>query len=387
MHIVMVSHYFESHRGGVEIVAGQLSRALTLLGHQVVWIASDCDPPPHEPAICRRAAPLPASNWLERRTGLPYPVPLPSAARRIENEVRQSDAVLLQDGCYLPCLLARWSARRVGRPVVLMQHIGIVPYRNPLLRSGMAVLNRLLTKPALATADQVVFISELTRKHFSDTAFRRAPLLLFNGVDSAVFAPAPPGTDRGKLRRSLGLDPDRPVLLFVGRFVEKKGLQHLNRMARRRPDWTWLLAGWGPIDPLRWRLENVRVFSDRSGPTLAPLYHAADALVLPSVGEGFPLVIQEALACGLPVVCGDETATADPAAQRFLTGVPVRMADPDATAAAFIAALLPLLDGDQAGVEPHTRAAFARARYSWESMARSLLAVIASLRADGIEAA
>lgn len=357
MNITMVSHYFESHRGGVEIVAGQLARAFTKLGHRVVWMACDSSLPPADPAICQRAVPLPANNFLERRTGIPYPIPLPGMSARLGAEIRDADVVLVHDGFYLPCLQAQRHARRAGKPVVMVQHIGFVPYRNPLLRLAMATLNRVLTRPALMAAEQVVFISELTRRHFATVRFRRPPMILFNGVDTSVFAPAPPETDRHALRRSLGLDPERPTVLFVGRFVEKKGLNHLEQMARRRPAWNWVLAGWGPIDPARWQLPNVRVFSDRSGPSLTPLYQAADALILPSVGEGFPLVVQEALACGLPVVCGDDTAMADKAAQSFLVGVPVRPADPSATAEAFVDALAPIVETVRPSARTHARRA------------------------------
>jgi glycosyltransferase involved in cell wall biosynthesis len=380
MKIVMVSHYFESHRGGVEIVAGQLARAFTALGHRLVWMACDSTPPPTDPAVCERCSPLLAYNGLERRSGLPYPVPLPRTSGRFSNEICDSDVVLIHDGSYLPCLLAQRTARRTGKPVVMIQHIGSVPYRNPLLRLAMATLNRLCTTPALTAAAQVVFISELTRLHFVGVPYKRPPVVLHNGVDSAIFGPAPAGTNRRALRQSNGLNPDRPMALFVGRFVEKKGLIHLERMARLRPEWDWVLAGWGPVDPMRWRLPNVRVFSDRSGASLAALYHAADALVLPSVGEGYPLVVQEALACGLPVVCGDDTAAADPAAQAFLAGVRVLTNDPDATAGAFVGALGRIIEApDLAETGRRVRADFARERYSWERMASRMLSIFASI--------
>ena len=89
------------------------------------------------------------------------------------------------------------------------------------------------------------------------------------------------------------------------------------------PDIIWLLAGWGPIVPETWGLSNVRVERGRSGETLAPLYQVADLLVLPSVGEGFPLVIQEAISCGLPVLCTPETALADPATTGFVFSEPL----------------------------------------------------------------
>ena len=382
--IAMVSHYFESHRGGVEIVAGQLARGFTRAGHRVVWLACDSSPPPADPAICRLAVPLPAINVLERRTGIPYPLPLPGAVARLRAEIRAADVVLVHDGFYLPCLRALRDAQRAGKPVVLIQHIGFVPYRNPVLRLAMTMLNRAFTRPALAAAGQVVFISEITRQHYSTVRFRRPPMVLHNGVDTSVFVPAPPEADRRALRRSLGIDPDRPAALFVGRFVEKKGLVHLEQMARHRPDWCWILAGWGPIDPTLWRLANVRVFSDRSGASLTALYQAADVLVLPSVGEGFPLVVQEALACGLPVVCGDDTAKADRAAHAFLVGVRVRPADPAATADAFLAAVAPLVEQTAASeAQCRARVAFARDHYSWAGMVSNLLAVFAALQAEG----
>jgi glycosyltransferase involved in cell wall biosynthesis len=382
MKIAMVSHYFESHRGGVEIVAGQLAQAFTRLGQRVTWIACDCDAPPADPAICERAIALPAGNALEKRTGVPYPVPLPAAVSMVQRAVRAADALIVQDAYFLPCLLAQLCAWRANIPVVVIQHVGFVPYRSLLFRAGMATVSKLLTRPALAAAAQVVFISELTRRHFASVPFRRPPMVLFNGVDTSVFTPSVAATDRHALRRSLGLHPERPAVLFVGRFVEKKGLCHLEHMARRRPEWTWVLAGRGPIDPRRWQLPNVRVFSDRSGSTLAPLYQSVDVLVLPSVGEGYPLVIQEALACGLPVVCGDDTATADPAAHSFLVGVPVSTADPPATAQAFLDALITVVEAGGCEVNRHARAGFARNRYSWTSLAHNLVGVVTQVSVD-----
>jgi glycosyltransferase involved in cell wall biosynthesis len=171
-------------------------------------------------------------------------------------------------------------------------------------------------------------------------------------------------------------------VLLVGRFVEKKGLHLIERLARRRSDLTFALAGWGPIDPGAWRLPNVHVFGNLQGASLVPLYQASDVLILPSVGEGLPLVLQEALACGLPVICGQETATADPDAGALIEGVKIEGADPDETVTALSARIDWILAGlteQTSTAAAHARYAYALSRYSWTEAAQVYLSIMTAL--------
>ena len=118
-----------------------------------------------------------------------------------------------------------------------------------------------------------------------------------------------------------------------------------------RSDLTFALAGWGPNNPGVWRLPNVHVLSSLQGPSLVPLYQSSDVFLLPSIGEGLPLVLQEALACGLPVICGKETAAADPGACALIEGVVIEGADPD-TAAAALAGRIDRVLAEQYGTAP-----------------------------------
>jgi glycosyltransferase involved in cell wall biosynthesis len=310
MRILIVSAYFDHHRGGIEIVAGRLAREFRRAGHTIAWLASAAST--HTSASEREwLVPVPAFNGIEKVFGIPFPVPAPTSLRMIHKQVERADVVMLHDCLYPANVAAFLFARWLRKPVVVTQHIGNVPFRNPFLRGLMKSLTRVVTRPMLASADQVVFISNVTAKAFADIRYRRPPRLIFNGIDANVFHPATSEGERAAVRTQLGLPLDRPVALFVGRFVEKKGLHILQQAARLGGDVVWAFAGWGPLDPRQWALPNVRVYSRLGGTSLAPLYRASDAFVLPSTGEGFPLVVQEALACGLPVVCGAETAQAD----------------------------------------------------------------------------
>ena len=381
--VLIGTAYFESHRGGIEIVAGSLARELQRRGAEVTWFATDSSPPPATTGSgCCASLSIGAWNITERRLGLPLPLPGPRGIATIWRGVKGADAVLLHDSLYPTNVVAMLAARWHRKPVVLVQHIAAVPYRNPLLRGVMGAANALIARPMLATADQVVFISAAVAGHFSRVRFKVAPRLIFNGVDTDVFRLPPAGFDNGEARASLGLPVDGRVVLFVGRFVEKKGLHLIERLARRRPDLTFALAGWGPIDPTDWRLPNVHVLSSLQGSSLVPLYQSSDVFVLPSVGEGLPLVLQEALACGLPVICGRETAAADPGAGALIEGVEIEGADPDTAAVALagrIDRVLAKNTGAHGAAAADARHAYVRSRYSWTEAAGAYLSIMTSL--------
>ena len=366
MQITLVTHFFPAHRGGVERMAGQLAERLAAQGiAQIDWHASDCDPPPPaSPGLT--VVPASSCNILERVVGVPYPLWSPAALLRLARAVRSASVVHLHDCLYLP-VLAAFAAARFGRrrrAVVVTQHNGHVPYRNPLLRALHAAANRLLGAWVLAGADQVIFESESVRAYFAQRVrFRSPPLLIENGVDTEVFRPCS-AAERAEGRARLGIPPGKPVVLFIGRFVEKKGLEILRELTGRIGDAHWLFAGWGPMDPAAWERPNVIVVRSPATAELSALYQAADLLVLPSVGEGFPLSVQEAMACGTPALVGADTAAGCPEAGDVLLSERVGGADTAARWAARIQALL-AAPGQLESLRPRV-AAFARSHWSWE---------------------
>jgi glycosyltransferase involved in cell wall biosynthesis len=365
--VTLVTHYFPAHRGGVEAVASEIASRLAASGAvDITWYASDTDPPPKD-APGLRCVPVRACNFAERRMGFPFPLWSPAALARVGRSVRECDVVHLHDCLYLPNVFA-WAAAVIARrPVVITQHVGHIPFRNPLLRIILAGANRLLGKLLLASASRTVFVSEAVLRYFAGfVRFHRPPLRLANGVDAAIFRPADE-RERAALRARLGGDPHRPLLLFAGRFVEKKGLRLLHRLARDLPHAHWIFAGWGPLDPSQWNLPNVSVRGNLAQAQLAPFYKAADLLVLPSVGEGFPLVVQEAMACGTPALVGEETAAGCPEAGDLLLREPL---GGDDAASRWRTRLETLLGRDDTLRLLRPRVAdFAHANWSWDRTA------------------
>ena len=153
----------------------------------------------------------------------------------------------LHDCLYLPNVVAYAAARLARKPVLVTQHVGMIPYRNPALRALLFAAYRVLARIVLGGATQVAFVSDSVRRYFGGFVdFRSPPELVFNGVDTGVFRPLD-AARRQALRAELGARPDAPLLLFVGRFVEKKGLPVLHELAERLPEARWLFAAGGRL--------------------------------------------------------------------------------------------------------------------------------------------
>jgi glycosyltransferase involved in cell wall biosynthesis len=186
--------------------------------------------------------------------------------------------------------------------------------------------------------------------------------LRYNGVDTKHFCPGDPESVR-VTREKYGLSAEAPVILFVGRMVPKKGFQKL--LEARGPEYEMVLVGPGRIPghiPA-----GVRFLGPVDRKELRDLYQASDIFAFPAVGEMLTLVMQEAMACGLPVVTTAEEAYSyydlDP------SGVALVPAEPGVLRSTF----LDLLGkpGRMRYMQAYSRR-LAEERFDWQSNAENL---------------
>ena len=127
-----------------------------------------------------------------------------------------------------------------------------------------------------------------------------------NAVDFSFFANA-----EAVPRKDLGLSDSAPLTLFVGRLDPQKAplvlLEAFARLHDRHPDWQLLFVGEGVLrsSMTEWIANHglergIRIVGWR--PNVPQILKAADVLVLPSLWEGMPNIVLEAMASGLPVV-------------------------------------------------------------------------------------
>lgn len=374
MRLLVVSNYFPEHTGGIETVSAELVAAYRAAGHRVRWMAAATARTPHPPSA--DDIPLPSWNITEERLGFPYPLPAPWCWSRIARAVRSSEVIHLQDLLYFANVLVYLVARVMRRPVLVTQHIAGVPYRSAVVRAAQTIAYQTLARMILRGADQVVFISPEVQRQLAPLGpFRQRAEIIPNGLDLSAFA-TKDAASREKARSTLGIAPDATCLLFVGRFVEKKGIALLRQVVASRPDWTWLLVGRaGDADPTTWGFPNLRILPPMDRGSLASVYRAADLLVLPSVGEGFPVVVQEAMACGTPAVVTPQTAAAVPDARSVLF---VSERTPAAVAMAIEQALFAVA-ADPNGL-PQQVAAYARDHWAIETSVERYQSLLEQLR-------
>jgi D-inositol-3-phosphate glycosyltransferase len=333
--ILFVSHYALPHLGGVEAAIHAVATGLQRRGHEVVHLASDAVRP-GEPTVNEasyRVLRVPALNGLESRTGAPWPVFGPALLRVLRREVATADVVHAHGFLYMSSVSALLVARAMGdgSPLrVLTEHVGHVPYDSRVLNGSEALAIRTLGRLAARAAEGLVYFNDPV----GDLLAAMAPAALLrritNGVDTERYRPPGPG-ERTRLRQELGWD-DRPRVLFAGRLVAKKGVRlALEAAAKGGGAFELVLAGPGELDGPAPR--GVVSLGALAPGRLAEVYRAADAFVLPSRGEGFPLTVQEAMASALPVVLADDPAYA-PHLEGAGSGAVLVPADGDRLAAA-----------------------------------------------------
>ncbi|MBF4577442.1 glycogen synthase [Frondihabitans sp. VKM Ac-2883] len=203
-----------------------------------------------------------------------------------------------------------------GVPHVLTAHSlePLRPWKAEQLGGGYRV-SSWIEKQAYETADKVIAVSEGMKRDI----LRSYPSIdetkvdvVYNGIDLTSWR----RLDEPELVRSLGIDPDRPAVVFVGRITRQKGLPYLLRAAKLLPDDVQLILCAGAPDTPEIMQEVTGLVeelqAERSGVVwierilprdeLCAVLSAATVFVCPSIYEPLGIVNLEAMACGLPVV-------------------------------------------------------------------------------------
>lgn len=303
LRVLLVSHFYPPHVGGIENVVRREAEGLLSQGAEVTVLTSaDCSSVTVERGV--RVVRVAAWNGAERRAGVPFPlfspVLLPAALRW----ARWADAVHVHDCLYLSSWAAGLAAKLTHTPYVLTQHVAVVDHPSGLVQAVQRAVYGVAGRALLRGARTVLTLNASVAA-FVRTYGARVERHLANGVDTELFHPVADDAERTLLRKRFGLPSDRVLVLFVGRLVPKKGYDLLLAAHSSEAGYDLVFSGAGDAQALIGR-PGVHHLGALSPDGVAEAYRACDVFALPSTAEGFPLTVQEAMASGLPMVTTDD---------------------------------------------------------------------------------
>jgi len=291
---VRIAHLIETDGpGGAERVLAHLAGALQQAGAwNVAFVPAD-----GEGWLARE---LEASGVAIERFRLRRPLS-PSFAHGLETAFRRHRVDLAHSHEFTMAFYGAWASRRARIPHVMTMH-GSRYYAGRLRR-------RLALRAAIALSGRTVAVSEpLARQISRDLWLRPSRIAVIpNGVPYA-----PP--EKTTLRAELRLGSADRLLVSVGNLYPVKGHRHLiealSRLLPRHPRLHLAIAGRGELaDALSVQARETGV-ADRVHllglrADIGAVLAAADVFALPSLSEGLPLALLEAMFAGCPIVATD----------------------------------------------------------------------------------
>lgn len=225
----------------------------------------------------------------------------PPSARALTDAFRKHRIEVAHSHEFSMAVYGGWAAWRAGVPHVITMHGGRY-YATHLRR-------RLALRAAIALSAATVAVSSpLAQAISTDLGVKRSRVLMIpNGVHYAA-------PKRVTLREELGLGPDDRLIVAVGNLYPVKGHQYLvdalALIATKHPQLHVAIAGRGSLEEaLRSRAADLHL-TDRLHllglrSDIPAVLAAADVFALPSLSEGLPLALIEAMFAARPIVATD----------------------------------------------------------------------------------
>ena len=252
--------------------------------------------------------------------GMGAPLSTAQGLARLVSIARRLRPGVIQGWMYHANLAALLAQMSLSRHVPVVWNIRHTPHRLAYEKRMTAAMIRLGARLS-ARAARIVYVAEESAVQHEALGYRSGTgLVIPNGFDTRRFAPSE--VTRRQIRAELGLAPSTLVVGLVARYHPFKDhatfLEAAAVLQQAHPDVHFLLAGRG-LDHTNTRVlalsealrlgDRLHLCGERSD--AAELLPALDIATLTSYsGEGFPNVIGEAMACGVPCVVTDVGASA-----------------------------------------------------------------------------
>lgn len=290
------------HVGGMEAVVFKQARSLVEKGHEVTVIT--CRPDDTSPLTESRDGfnirRIRALNFIEKKFGVTYPLISPFYFFKLVREINNYDVIHLHDVFYMTAHIAALAAWLKGRKYFLTQHVAMVDHPSKLVMATQRIVYKIFGDVIFKKAEKIVCYNINVKNFLLSRGVKEEKILQnYNGIDTKFYSPIDQKT-KNKLKKQYGLDDKKPVVLFVGRLVPKKGYDIVAQAVDKK--YTTLIVGGGDGSTKYRKYPNLKYFGNANESQLRDLYRMSDVFTFPAIGEMLTLVQQEAMACGIPQI-------------------------------------------------------------------------------------
>ena len=382
MNILLISHFFPPHLGGVETATYNTAKKLVEFGHRVVVLTSTCKLEKRklqelDGFLVYRFKPfeLPQFKILPQLSSLGI---IPGAIIRLPKIIKKHNIQLIHlEGRFFPIsyISAILNKLILKRPIVVSAQGRLEVGITGLIED---IFDAFITKYVYQKLRKIICVSESLKRRFLNFKIKEDKLIVIpNGVDIAKFSRIESST---LLNKHLKGKSDFKKVIFVGRLDVQKGVEYLIRaipiVVKAYNKVHFFILGNGNLENELKRLaKKLNILSNLTFleairlEKMPEFYSSADIFCLPSLHEGFPLSIAEALSIGL-IIVASSTEGIPEAVKENENGF---LAEPKNTLQ-LSEKLIKALNLDEARIKEIRDANInlAKKKYSWETVVKQI---------------
>lgn len=293
----IASDVYPDIMGGLSLHVHEMSRLQAEWGHDVTVLTSDHGnhdiPSKEERAgydlIRHREVASPLDNTI-----------VPGIVRTIKRMADDYDVVHAHSHLFFSTNVAAVVSKTLDTPLVVTNH-GLISQTAPGWVQKAFIPT--VAKFTLNAADEVLCYTETDKRRLRERGIDSSVSVVHNGIDCELFSP----TQSKESKKQI---------LFVGRLKPGKGVRTLlaafERLTTDFPEYKLKIVGDGPLrDDLfdvaheKEIASHVDFAGQMENNAIAEVYAESELFVLPSLNEGLPRTVLEAMACQVPVITSD----------------------------------------------------------------------------------
>lgn len=309
MKILQVAPYFLPYKGGQEFYVQNLCKHLVELGHEVHIVTSN----------------YPKENDFKTIQGITikrYPVifrilrnPIIPSIYKIGKKLDEYDIVHVHNEHSFSAMVIAYLRMKRKFPMIITQH-GQLRFGNFLLDLIEKTYSKTIGKIIFRRADRIICLSHTDKKYVKRFIKKdRKIKVMPNAIDSVVLS-------KSVKKNNTIIDKynikNKRIVLFVGQIIKRKGIDFLIKAIPyilkdpSKRDVVFLIVGMGDfLNKAKQMTKNLHIsdsviFTNKiSFNELIQAYKYSNVYVLPSLSEGLPTTILEAMYFGLPVIASN----------------------------------------------------------------------------------